>query len=291
MSGSKPRSGWSDRRETDSDSSPGGITTTLEEWNSSRNADYDELYKDPAIPPNLIAAVKGFRYNAPVRWVTKDGHSAPPIAKFAIPIVEPRQKNFQLEEIFGSGKDQIVLDEPFPKTAREALAMCLRGRLAALRKAGSAPVRSRKMVSSSAIARVAVDMLGDGHLPDLIGELLEVDRRKAKGDQKFVERGKAIWIKAQAKEIGVRELAEMVGVNPSTVTRWMQESEFQREIRDTRSTIEIMKKQGIWPSNKVAETRAGDISDAVGKVSSSCDKETKSGLITESKKRSKAARR
>jgi DNA-binding transcriptional regulator YhcF (GntR family) len=127
-------------------------------------------------------------------------------------------------------------------------------------------------------------MLGDGHLPDLIGELLEVDRRKAKGDQKFVERGKAIWIKAQAKEIGVRELAEMVGVNPSTVTRWMQESEFQREIRDTRSTIEIMKKQGIWPSNKVAETRAGDISDAVGKVSSTCDKKTKSGLITESKK-------
>jgi hypothetical protein len=210
-----------------------------------------------------------------------------------IPIVEPRQKNFQLDEIFGSGKD---LDELFstsstPKTASEALAMCLRGRLAALRKAGSAPVRSRKMVSSSAIARVAVDMLGDGHLPDLIGELLEVDRRKAKGDQKFVERRKAIWIKAQVEGIGVRELAELADVNPSTVTRWMQESEFQREIRDTRSTIEIMKKQGIWPSNKVAETRAGDISDAVGKVSSSCDKETKSGLITESKKRSKAARR
>jgi hypothetical protein len=280
MSGSKPRSGSSDRTVTDSESSPGGVTTTLEEWNTSRDADYDELYKDPAIPPNLIAAVKGFRYNAPVRWVTKDGHSAPPNAKFVIPIVEPRQKNFQLDEIFGSGKD---LDELFstsstPKTAREALAMCLRGRLAALRKAGSAPVRSRKMVSSSAIARVAVDMLGDGHLPDLIGELLEVDRRKAKGDQKFVERRKAIWIKAQVEGIGVRELAELADVNPSTVTRWMHDPDFQDEVRDQRRFIEIAKKQGIWPSNEVNSADAANLPN----VRKPTDKVIKSGLSIKS---------
>jgi hypothetical protein len=35
---------------------PVGGGLTFEEWKARRDADYDELYKDPAIPRDLIAA-------------------------------------------------------------------------------------------------------------------------------------------------------------------------------------------------------------------------------------------
>jgi hypothetical protein len=230
---------------------------TLEEWKARRDADYDELYKDPAIPPDLITAVKEFRGDAVVSWATRDGRPATPEDERAIPMVETQQKNSPQKNSDPTG-DQSDPDDWFssslPKTACEALAMCLRGRLAALRESGPAPVRSGKMVPQSVIARIAVDMLPVGtQLNNLIRELLQVDRRSATGDREFAARHKATWIKAQAGDFGVRALAKEVGVNASTVTRWLRDPEFHNEISDRQRFIELARKDGIWPSDERGE--------------------------------------
>jgi hypothetical protein len=165
---------------------------SLEEYKARRDADYDELYRDAAIPRDLITAVKEFRDGAAVSWVSKDGRPSTPTDRSGIPIVEEQQNN-DVNVMAESERDKSDLNKLFssslPKTAREALAMCLRGRLEALREAGSAPVRFGKMVPQSVIARIAVDMLEDGtQLTELIRELLEVDRRSATGDREFAAR-------------------------------------------------------------------------------------------------------
>jgi hypothetical protein len=233
---------------------------TVEEWKARRDADYDELYKDPALPYDLITAVKKFRGGAAVSWVTKDGRPATPNDEFALPILEPQQNDGPKGNTEGSG-NQNDLDDPFscslPKTASEALAMCLRGRLQALRESGPAPVRAGKMIPQSVIARIALDMLGDDtQLSDLFRELLQVDRRSATGDRQYAARHKATWIKAQWEDIGVRTLAEQVGVNASTVTRWMKEPEFHDEVRDRQRFIEGARKNGIWPRDEQGEALA-----------------------------------
>jgi hypothetical protein len=234
----------------------------------SRLAAYYRLY-DHAIPPNLVAALIDLRRDAPVTWVTKNGCQISETEKFAIPVVEPKKyqkvqtdsRNRNLEAV------EVPLLTPLPRTADEALAMCLRERLAALRQApkGSPPVRYGKMLSRSEIATIAVDMLAwcrassrapTLHLVSLVKELLEVDRPKASGPENFMARYQASWIDAQLPHIGPSVVARMVGVPTSSVSRWRRDRRFQNDVVQIRDFLNLVREHNVsWKPNRAIGIR------------------------------------
>jgi hypothetical protein len=70
---------------------------------------------------------------------------------------------------------------------------------------------------------------------------------------------KATWIKAQRDGIGVRALAQQVGVNASTITRWMRDPEFHDEIKDRQRFIGLARRNGVWPRDERGEALAVDL--------------------------------
>jgi hypothetical protein len=242
---------------------------TLEEWKLLRDAAFDDLRKYP-IPPNFIVAVQHFRGHAAVSWVTEDGRPANPDDKGVIPIVEPPEKRGREAMLEFLNDAQRKFDSLFtisaPKTADEGLAACLRERLKMLRGAGSSPARQRQMLPRSVIATIAVDMLESCNLFDrtsgtqltnLLRELLEVDRPKLRASRQFVARYDATWVIAQVENISTRELAKMIGVNATSVSRWRKDPKFQKEVEEHRRFIEHAKEQGTWPPTDHSPADAG----------------------------------
>jgi len=124
---------------------------------------------------------------------------------------------------------------------KETVATWLRSELKHLREAeaqpGAAPVRRRQAVSRIDIADVAVEMLeclaGDA-LVCLFQELLNVDRRRRALAEIFSQMERAAEAEAsallQGDPLGVRQLATLLNVAPSTVTRWRKASNYWKRV-------------------------------------------------------------
>jgi hypothetical protein len=128
-------------------------------------------------------------------------------------------------------------------TAPEALAYLLRIELRNLKYAEkrrkAAPVRTSKLVPRSVIAEIVMDLL-DGcsaaneppgpFLNELFRELLDVGTDKHGKPRQFEAQEQAASIIAQHPTVPTRELARVVKVNASTVSRWRRSSEFQARV-------------------------------------------------------------
>jgi hypothetical protein len=147
-----------------------------------------------------------------------------------------------------------------PKTAGDALAGCLRSQLALL-DAETAPVRSKKMLAPSVIAGVAIDILETcvlfdqppgQELVDLFRALLKVDKRPLKSSREFSARYRAAWMLAQKPNVSTRQLARILGVEPSSVSRWRKDASFGKMVESKKQSIQDLKARGLWPPPLIA---------------------------------------
>ena len=125
-------------------------------------------------------------------------------------------------------------------------------RLRELEKQNASPVRRGQALSSLVIGDLAMTMVEAAsfkpgkNLICLLQELLEVDRyRTANAKKRSPELEKALVLEAhmslEGKIIGVRELAKLVGVNPSTVTIWRKSAEYKALIREAKSRLRLIR--------------------------------------------------
>jgi hypothetical protein len=110
---------------------------------------------------------------------------------------------------------------------------------------GRAPVLRREALSRLTIADIALTMLecleeqvGE-NLICLTQELLDVDRhRSALADARTEAFENAAAIEGQSaasgKSIGVRQMARLVSVNPSTVTAWRRREDYKKSVNRWR---------------------------------------------------------
>ena len=124
------------------------------------------------------------------------------------------------------------------------------GEIRAKAKQGVSAAVRRRLVASEALIRhmtlciVEVLFLEPEPLPEacavLLRELLGGDNtdliKKHRPETKIVWE-LAVQILAQRPRIGIRALAKMVGVAPSTISRWLKDSSFQADVRFWRRTL------------------------------------------------------
>ena len=146
------------------------------------------------------------------------------------------------------------------KPASEVLAWLLRIELRALKYAerrSSAKVRSSPhLIPRSTISDIALDLLersewryppGD-QLVDLFRELLNLENPKQQYPRELEAQEKAANILAHNPQIGVGELAKAVGVNKSSVSRWMKRPDFQDRVKreSTHKLALTWSPNGLW---------------------------------------------
>jgi hypothetical protein len=173
-----------------------------------------------------------------------------------------------MEQFLSDGQTKFrELSKPaLPKTAGDALAGCLLYQLA-LTNTETAPVRSKKMLAPSVIAGVAIYILETCALFDqpagqeliaLFRALLKVDRRPLKSSREFSARYKAAWILAQRPNVSTRELARILDVEPSSVSRWRKDVSFGKMVDSKKRSIQDLKAPGIWPPPGVSQAAAAE---------------------------------
>lgn len=133
--------------------------------------------------------------------------------------------------------------------ASEVLSFLLRTKLRDLKYAerrSSSKARSNPhLIPRSTISDIALDLLerstwnyppGDA-LADLFRELLNLENPKQQQPRKLDAQERAANILAQDAQIGVGELATAVGVNKSSVSRWLKHSGFQAMVKRAAEII------------------------------------------------------
>jgi hypothetical protein len=149
--------------------------------------------------------------------------------------------------------------------AKEIVARWLRTKLKELREServpGRAPVIRGVTLSRLVISDIAMSMVGTSGSPlgeellALLEELLNVDRHRAAEDAFPSERFRMATLlegelAAEGEKIGVRKLAKLVGVNPSTITVWKRRPEYSEWVEshkrsalkpNYRSTVKELK--------------------------------------------------
>jgi hypothetical protein len=216
---------------------------SLEEWKHVRDAAFAQLKAKTIIPRELIDLVEGFKGRALVQIVfskTPDGAGL----QFGIKPTGKRKQN---------------TDEQNLLTASEALAWFLRLELRTLKhaekKREAAPVRTSNLVPRSVISEIAMDLLDNctdapgPFLNQLFRELLNVGTDKHGEPRQFEAQEQAASIVSQYPTVPTRELARVVKVNPSTVSRWRRSSEFQARVEEHKRIHELarMKKSDEQP--------------------------------------------
>jgi hypothetical protein len=221
----------------------------------------------------VIRAVVRFAPCTPVTWVENDAAlSRVPHEGFACsgwtPKIEPGTYSFRSDDV-KLENEYLGIDheEPprFPDTAGEVLASELRMVLASLReaeraqrhrKSSKSPVRDAGMLPRSMLSEVAVDLLRDckdgqyppGHeLVCLIRELLNVDLANKDASREYTARELAINLVA-AGYSGVRDLARVVRVSPSTVSQWLRDPSFNEAVAEAQAASERSLKHLSFPS-------------------------------------------
>jgi hypothetical protein len=152
---------------------------------------------------------------------------------------------------------------------KEVVADWLRHELKALRDAeaqpGSAPVRRGSTLSRLQISKIAIDLfecLAGNSLFSLFQELLEVDRHRKSLANGFEELSLAAQIQAQAQlrglNVGVRQLAKLVSVAPSTVTRWMKSQPFCEQVELYKRVWDRVLRENYFEQIRAALPHATD---------------------------------
>ena len=144
-----------------------------------------------------------------------------------------------------------VLTDPRPIT-KEPIAFWLRAELKELRESekivGKASVLKGETLSRLVIADLAMTLVEvcesqpAENLICLLQELLDVDRHRASQAEKPIEAfQQAAQIDAslavQGKKIGVRRLAEMVSVDPATISRWRRDPDYLKDVEMFKSAL------------------------------------------------------
>jgi hypothetical protein len=218
---------------------------SLEEWHALREALFDELQGFP-IPQNLVDAVRNFGHLSSVTWRYRVGDPLSDITSLTPVVGEKPQLKVNLDK----------LETPYGNTAGDALAAYLESQLTQA-KGESAPARNRKTLAPSVVASIALDILEFYALQDqppgealvaLLRALLKVDRRRLKSNREFDARYKAAWIVAQKPSIGTRELADMVDVEPSSVSRWRKDPSFEKLVAEKEQFVQALKATGLQPN-------------------------------------------
>jgi hypothetical protein len=222
---------------------------SLEEWHALREALFDELQGFP-IPQNLVDAVRHFGHLSPITWRYRVGDPLSDITSLTPVVGEKSRLKVNLHK----------LETPYGNTAGDALAAFLEVQLTQA-KGESAPARNRKTLAPSVVASIALDILEFYALQDqppgealiaLLRVLLKVDRRRLKSNREFEARYRAAWIEAQKPSIGTRELAEMVDVEPSSITRWRKDPSFKKLVAEKNNLFKRLKqpvcgRTSLWP--------------------------------------------
>jgi hypothetical protein len=142
----------------------------------------------------------------------------------------------------------LALTDPDWET-KETVAEWLRKELRHLRKAeanpGAAPVRRGKALARIEISEIAIELLeclAGQKLTCLFQELLDVDRHRKALSEEFSQLEAAAEIEAQTRlqgrPLGVRELAKLMSVAPSSVSRWRRSQSFWERVELRRSSWE-----------------------------------------------------
>jgi hypothetical protein len=208
-----------------------GTKDLNEPWQVERRARLARLRRTE-IPAEIIDAAEQRRYLDRV-WVEVDRYGIKPRAK--VRLGPPRFDRRKMSR--SAGLDGNILET----TVAEFLAARLLDHLARLRSATGAPVRIGGKLSRSAIAGICFDILQDVETdrpgPNLVGLIGALLRGSTIRDSKELRaRSIAAWVLAQSQP-GVRQLANAVHVNPSTVSRWLREEEFLKLIERNRQLI------------------------------------------------------
>jgi hypothetical protein len=233
---------------------------SLDEWCRRRTKAFAQLRKARFIPNELLDLVEGykeqklvqlffgrptkelaFHFSVKVAGNEKDGSNANRKR-----LAKPMAANKRIED--AGGKDGM--------TASEALAFMLRMLLRILKhadKSREAPVRKLNLAPRSAIAHIAMDLLGSCEawsyppgplLNKLIRELLNLEHYGEGKAQDLETQEAAASIVAKNPTVGTRQLAKALHVNASTVSRWRGSSDFkklvERELESLKSRGEII---------------------------------------------------
>jgi AcrR family transcriptional regulator len=240
-------------------------------WIDHRQAALDEL-QEHDFPEDLVSAARNLIYHAPVRWTRPNGSSAHPAlqALGSRPVIR-RPKHVHPEfgrifESFQASRGGVHYEEglrPPLSTAGELLSFILFWNLTALdlatkdKRAGkrsTSPVRNDSMLSRRTISSLAIDMLEHceackhpprPHLLRLFRALLQLDRHKL--DQ--TRMNEAAWVAAHliAREgpLTTRDLANRVGVNHGTISKWLKEPWFKKKIEQQREIERAIEARGM----------------------------------------------
>jgi len=215
-----------------------------------RERDFDDVRRclNPLFHP-LVEAVQAGNVAAEVFWCTTDGF-APKPGDTAFPLVAPQKFDRGLAEWHLAQSpvryDQNYQPGDYPSEAGEALAMVLLWQFWRLRDNSRGSAEALGLLSRSSISFVCMEIMRlrkgpqGSHLLDLVSALLETDRPRLGSSKEFQARRDAAWLCAQDPELGPRQLARIVEVNASTVSRWLRDPSFRHEIDGARAEIRNM---------------------------------------------------
>jgi hypothetical protein len=154
----------------------------------------------------------------------------------------------------------LALTDPDWET-KESVAAWLRKELKLLREAetkpGTAPVRRGKTLSRIEISEIAVELLeciAGESLTCLFQELLEIDRHRKSLAENFSQLDQAADVEAttslQGISLGVRALAKLLSVSPSTVTRWKKSQAFRERVEFHKHTWKLVLREDYFADIK-----------------------------------------
>jgi hypothetical protein len=222
---------------------------SLEDWQHNRTVIFERLRKHGFPPSELLDLVEHFEEQALVNlffYRTDNGEDV----RMRIG-AKRTQKQTRGDSDRGRARRLIAKQSESAKpkksmTASEALAICLRIMLRKLKydeKKRNAPARTMNSIPRSVIAEIAIDLLEScvmrnhppgSSLTDLFRELLDVDTDKPWLTQHWEEQQFAASTISRFPTISTRELARLLHVNPSTISRWRNSSEFKQKVEQAR---------------------------------------------------------
>jgi hypothetical protein len=126
------------------------------------------------------------------------------------------------------------------------------------RSGGGASVRLGGVLSNSTVNVVAMNMLSTclefgSPPPDALLKLLsmQLDADVGPPEEEYVKRSvakyEAFQLLLEDDETSFAEIARRVGVNRSSVTRWMKDKEFRRELDEARYLKYLSEKKALKP--------------------------------------------
>jgi hypothetical protein len=219
---------------------------SLDDYDHRRTAAFDVLRKKTEIPDLLITLVERHKEQTRVR-LTAEKPPEKNALRFGVRLdgaAPPRDLAAELARQRAAHQRMMAKeDEEGSLPASEAIALFLRMGLRDLKYAerrGTSKARGPKLIPRSAIAEIAVDLLQSAdiwgyspgkELTHLFRELLNLENTRQGHPRRLDAQEEAVQILASNPDAGVTELADEVGVNKSSVSRWRKQPSFQARVQ------------------------------------------------------------